>query len=202
VVRLAVWSDYLCPWCHLASARLARLREELGGELELEWRAYLLRPEPRLDRDLERFRTYTRSWRRPAAEADAPAFREWHGGQGPPSHSLPPHRVARAAARVSPEAFDALHGRLLRAYFEESRDITRRDTLEALWREAGLAPEAFAASDDPALEREILDEHRRAQELGVTGVPAVGPAEGDLFLVGAHPLELYRRWVARLRDAC
>ena len=81
-VRLEVFSDYLCPWCHLASHRLALLERELPGALELTWRSYLLRPQPEPGRDLLKFVRYTQSWLRPAAEPDAPRFRVWESGEG------------------------------------------------------------------------------------------------------------------------
>jgi predicted DsbA family dithiol-disulfide isomerase len=204
-LRLVVWSDYLCPWCYNASVRLTRLAEEFGDALEIKWRAYLLRPQPRPrgdgDEELLRFVRYTQSWLRPAAEPDSGRFRVWESGEGPPSHSVPAQLAARAARRVSGDAFRALHARLLRAYFEENRDISARSTLEALWSELGLPPAAFTAVDDPALLRETLAEHSAALEEGVTGVPAAKLAGQDALLVGALPLETYRRWIARNLDA-
>jgi predicted DsbA family dithiol-disulfide isomerase len=197
MVGFVVYSDYLCPWCYAASARLRRVRDEFAGDVTLEWRSYLLRPTPRPGRDLERFRTYTRSWQRPGAEPDSPEFREWQGQAGPPSHSLPPHVVAKAAARVSPEAFEVLHEGLLRAYFRDSRDITDPDTLQRLWAEAGLAEPELPKPDDPTLQRQVLSEHQEALDLGVTGVPAVRLQDNDAFIVGAQPLDVYRRWVTR-----
>jgi predicted DsbA family dithiol-disulfide isomerase len=203
-LRLVVWSDYLCPWCHLASSRVERLRAEFGAGVEIEYRAYLLRP-----RELgpgeraaghERFVAYTESWRRPAAEPDAPPFRTWAGEGGPPSHSIPAHLVAKAARRLGADAFAAMHGRLLRAYFEESRDISDRATQRALWEELALAPAAFADVDDPALLRETLAEHDAAIEFGATGVPAAMLAGQDAVLVGALPYESYRRWIERNLD--
>jgi predicted DsbA family dithiol-disulfide isomerase len=198
-LRLIVWSDYLCPWCYNASERLVRLEAELEGALELEWRAYLLRPRPRPagEAERERFVRYTESWRRPAAEPDAGAFRVWQGDEGPPSHSVPAHLAAKAARRLGHAAFGALHARLLRAYFAENRDVSSRATLEALWGEAGLPREAFAAIDDPELLREVLGEHDDALEQGVTGVPAAKLAGQDALLLGALPLETYRRWMTR-----
>jgi predicted DsbA family dithiol-disulfide isomerase len=198
-VRLVVHSDYLCPWCYVAAHRLERAAREEGG-VELVWRAFLLRPHP-APREREAFVRYTRSWQRPAAEPDAPVLRPWPevGDEGPPSHSLPPHLVARAAARQGPEAFAALHARLLRAYFEEARDITADTTLRALWAEAGLPADGFEASREPGLRQEVLAEHRRALDLGITGVPAVQPEGHDAFVLGAQPLATYRRWIARLR---
>jgi predicted DsbA family dithiol-disulfide isomerase len=182
--------------------RLQALERELGPALELEWRAFLLRPTARpaggdADEALRRFVRYTQSWLRPAAEPDAGSFRVWETSEGPPSHSVPAHVAAKAARELGPEAFRALHPRLLRAYFAENRDISAPAVLEAVWREAGLPPEAFARASDPDLAREVMAEHEEALELGVTGVPAAQLAGMDGALVGALPLETYRRWIRR-----
>ena len=197
-VRLTVYSDYLCPWCYLAEHRLERLRAEWGDRLQLEWRSFLLRPRPEPGRDLERFVRYSQSWLRPAAEPDAPIFRVWEGTEGPPTHSVPAHLAAKAAAALGPEAFAALHGRLLRAYFEQSRDISRVDTLRELWNEAALPEAGFAACLGPELLERTLTEHNEAVALGITGVPALRVAGTDAFVTGAQPLESYRRWIERL----
>jgi len=198
-VRLVVYSDYLCPWCFNASVRMERLEEELGTAVRVEWRSYLLRPNATRSRNLESFREYTRSWLRPAAEPDGGEFRVWQGDAGPPTHSVPAHCVAKAAARVSDEAFRRVHRRLLRAYFTQSRDISDRATLHELWGELGLPEEALAAADAPDVLAQVRAEHAEALELGITGVPAVRLGDGDVAIVGAHPVELYRRWVTRVR---
>ncbi len=196
VVHLVVWSDYLCPWCHLGSARVRRIEEEFGDAVRVEWRAFLLRPVPE-PRTLDRFRAYTQSWLRPAAEPDAPEFRVWASDEGPPTHSIPAQVVAKAAAALGAEAFRAMHDRLLRAYFVESHDITKRETLLELWREVGLAEAEFAASDEPATRATVLAEHQDALARGVTGVPSVMMIGNDVPTLGAMPFETYRRWIAR-----
>ena len=198
-LSLEVFSDYLCPWCHLAAHRLSVVERENAGALKLRWRSYLLRPRPEEGRDLLKFVRYTQGWLRPAAEPDAPRFRVWESGEGPPSHSIPPHLVARAARKLGDAAGRAMHERILRAYFEESRDVSREPVLRELWADAGLSAETFDASADPALLRETIDDHNAAVELGMTGVPAVRLAGSDAFVMGAQPLEVYRRWVAKLR---
>jgi predicted DsbA family dithiol-disulfide isomerase len=199
-VTFVVWSDYLCPWCYNAAVRLARACDELEGRVRLEWRSYLLRPRPERSRDLERFRVYTQSWLRPAAESDGGTFRTWQGDAGPPSHSVPPHLVAKAAARLGAASFERMHERLLHAYFAENRDVTDPGTLRALWGEAGLPPDAFAASEDPALLSAVLGEHDQAVDLGITGVPTVVLQGNDALVMGAQPLEVYRRWFRRAAD--
>ena len=176
------------------------MEEEFGDSLEIEWRSFLLRPRPAEKRDLEKFARYTESWLRPAAEPDAPSFRVWESGDGPPSHSVPPHLVAKAAASLGAESFRGIHDRLMRAYFGENRDITATATLRAIWKEAGLPESEFERSEAPALLEETLGQHREAVALGVTGVPASGVAGSDVYIVGAHSAELYRHWIRRLQS--
>jgi predicted DsbA family dithiol-disulfide isomerase len=192
-----VWSDYLCPWCKVAATRLAALEREFGSELRLNWKSFLLRPRPEPGRDLEKFRRYTESWRRAAAEEPAARFQVWASDEGPPTHSIPAHLVAKAASALGPDAFERIHAALLRAYFEQSRDISRPETLASLWREAGLPAAGLARAEDPELLRSVLAEHDQAVELGVGGVPAVRLAGGDVAITGAQPTEAYRRWIQK-----
>lgn len=179
--------------------RLRRLEEELAGRIRLDWRSFLLRPRPGgIPTELAKFRDYTKSWERPAADEDAGTFRVWATEQGPPSHSIPPHLVAKAAATLGDEAFHAVHERLLHAYFAENRDITRPETLLAIWRECGLPDDAFARSADRDLLERVVGEHNEAVERGVHGVPAVRIEGNDVPVVGAQPLAVYRRWFEKV----
>jgi predicted DsbA family dithiol-disulfide isomerase len=137
---------------------------------------------------------------RPAGDADAASFRVWQTDAGPPSHSIPPHLVAKAAATIGKGAFHAMHERLMHAYFAENRDITDDDTLFALWGEADLPAEAFSRREDPACLRAVVAEHNEAIECGVNGVPAARIEGNDVPFVGAHPIEVYRQWVQRTLD--
>jgi predicted DsbA family dithiol-disulfide isomerase len=200
-VRFVVYSDYLCPWCYNASVRLRALEDEYAGRVVLDWRSYLLRPNPRSDTDpasaLEKFRRYTESWRRPAAEPDSGEFTVWSSDAGPPSHSVPAHRVAKAARALGPDAFRAVHDRLLRAYFSENQDISDVRVQRALWAELGLPDPGFdLVGRDETLDQ-VLADHREALAHGATGVPAVRLVDNPAIIVGAHPIELYRRWIER-----
>jgi predicted DsbA family dithiol-disulfide isomerase len=196
--RLVVWSDYLCPWCRLGAARIARLEAEFGDALVVEWRSFLLRPVPDPSLTLERFRAYTRSWAKVAAQPDAPAFREWAGDAGPPTHSVPPHVLAKTAAALGDEAFRVVHQRLLDAYFADSRDITDPEVLASVWVEAGLPRAALARAADPAVVAAVDADHAEALARGVTGVPtAMLASANDVAVPGALPYETYRRWIRR-----
>ena len=171
-VHLVVWSDYLCSWCYLGTARLARLEEEFGDALRIEWRAFLLRPTPQESRTLERFRAYTQSWLRPAAEPDAPSFRPSASDAGAlAQHPRTPRRQGRRDPRTRRVRGDAPTplACLLRGKSRRDRPRHAADALVGF----GLAEDGFAVVDAPATRAAVLAEHRDALEQGVTGVPAV-----------------------------
>jgi predicted DsbA family dithiol-disulfide isomerase len=188
-----------------ADVRLRRLEDEYQGRVELEFKSFLLRPQPRPEPEnpqhaagaLEKFRAYTKSWERIAAEPDAGELRVWQTDEGPPSHSIPAHLAAKAAARLGRDPFRRFHERLLRAYFVDNRDISRDWVLRELWDELGLDAQAFEAREDPALLEAVLSDHNEAIHLGATGVPAVRLDGNEAVIVGAQPAELYRRWIDR-----
>ena len=90
-----------------------------------------------------------------------------------------------------------MHDRILRAYFTESRNITARETLAALWRECGLPEAALERAFTPETQAAVYAEHQDALDRGVTGVPAVMMVGNDVPMLGAMPYETYRRWIAR-----
>ena len=200
-LAVTLWSDFLCPWCWNASLRLQEIQGEFGDAVRVTWKSYLLRPEPRPGRDLEKFRAYTRSWERPAADEPRAAFRTWQGDAGPPSHSVPAHVAAKAAGSHGAEAERAFRERLFLAYFSESRDVSDAATLRALWSEAGLPPGGFERTADSTLEARVRAEHAEALSLEANGVPAVRVGESEFVLVGAQPIETYRRWLRRSLEA-
>jgi predicted DsbA family dithiol-disulfide isomerase len=173
------------------------VEREFGGDVELDWRSFLLRPRPEPGRSLEKFRAYTEGWQRAAAQEDAGSFRVWASDEGPPSHSVPPHLVAKAAARLGRDAFERVHERLLTAYFHDSRDITTSENLRSIWTDAGLPEERLADAQDPELLRRVTCEHNEAIELGASGVPAFRLDGVDAVITGAQPTELFRRWLRR-----
>lgn len=135
---------------------------------------------------------------RPAAEEDAGSFRVWETENGPPSHSVPPHLLVKAAKRCGGEAkARAVSERLFEAYFAENLDITETETMKTIWQECGLDPADYAHTADEDLLQEVLEEHREALKVGVNGVPAIMLVGTDVAITGAHPRTLYRRWIDR-----
>lgn len=137
------------------------------------------------------------TWSRAGAEPDSGNFQTWSSSDPPPTHSIPAHQVAKAAARVSHAAFLRMHRRLMEAYFTENRDISSFERLRELWGELSLPAAAFELAESADVKSEIFRDFEEAREFGATGAPAIRRIDNDAAIVGAHPEELYRRWIER-----
>lgn len=128
-------------------------------------------------------------------------FRVWATDEGPPTHSVPAHLIAKAAAEMGEAAFEKIHDRLLSAYFTDNRDISDLNVLKELWDEIGLPSEGFENHNNPELLGAVAAEHNESLKHGVTGVPAVMIEGLPGALVGAQEEAVYRRIVqSRLRE--
>jgi predicted DsbA family dithiol-disulfide isomerase len=201
-VRLQVWSDYVCPFCYLEVPILDRLQSEYGDRLTIDWKAFELRPEPvsTLDPDGEYLHAV---WRRsvyPMAEERGLVLRL------PPVQ--PRSRRAHEAAALAHEhgAFDRMHPALLRAFFEEGRDIGEVDVLTAIAAEVGLDGAALRrALHEGRYTDQVAGDRALAERLGIGGVPAIvalAPGEtvesdGVEGVSGAHPDAVIRTLVER-----
>ena len=91
-----------------------------------------------------------------------------------------------------------VHDRLMRAYWEEGRDIGDGSELLALALEAGLdEQEAAQVITGDAYQDRVLDSTARAQSLGITGIPAF-LLDGRALVLGAHPRRVFEQALAQL----
>jgi predicted DsbA family dithiol-disulfide isomerase len=110
---------------------------------------------------------------------------------------------SRAALRLAELAreqgrFDALHSRLMDAYWSEARDIGDHDVLRSLADEAGVDGADELLRGDRYLDR-VLGSTREAQSIGISGIPAF-LLGGRLLVLGAHPRETFERAFQQLQN--
>lgn len=172
--------------------RLHRLRDELGDRLQIEWRAFPLRPEP--DPSVTYRRTFREAaWRR-ANEmvGDDASFTPWERDDFP-NWSLPALEAAKCVARQGENAFERLHLRLYRAFFTEGRNIADRDEVVEVVRESGADLARFLEDYRRGDARgEVMADYERAVvEHGVRAIPAI--VVGRHRLTGLQELVAYRK---------
>ena len=189
-VRVTIFSDYVCPFCYLEEPDLARVWERYGERVEVDWRAYELRPDPipTLDPDGEYL------------------HRVWNASVYPMASSLgmklrlppvqPRSRRALEAAEFAREwgAYDEMHHALFRAFFEEGRDIGETEVLLDVGSSVGLdRASLLEALEEGLYTDKVVADEDLARALGVDSVPTMfvapedAPLESAEVITGAQP---------------
>lgn len=189
-VRITVFSDYVCPFCYLEEPDLARIQEEYGDKVEVDWRAYELRPDPvpTLDPDGEYL------------------HRVWNASVYPMARSLgmtlrlppvqPRSRKALEAAEFARDngRYDTMHTALFKAFFEEGWDLADTEVLLNVAASVGLEREELrTALEEGRYTEKVLADEKLAARLGVRSVPTmlVAPTDAPLetaeAITGAQP---------------
>jgi len=124
-------------------------------------------------------------------EADGIRWQMWHRDDYP-HWSLPALEAAKCAALQGEAAFEDMHFRLFRGFFEQGVNIANRDELLVLARLAPLDYERFVADfTSETTRRTILDEYEEAlNRYAVHAIPTVVFNDSER-VVGAVPLEEY-----------
>lgn len=198
-IRVDVWSDLVCPWCHIGLHRLRRLAKEQGVALDLVHHAYQLDPArttsaPTRDALAQRYGRNVEAMLRNAEQAGQAEGLRLRLGDSIACNTRDGHRVAALA--LSQGKQDAVAERLMRGHFEESEDLGEPTVLARLAGEAGLDPPAVEAMlGTDAFAEEVLADLDQARAMGVQGVPFFVFA-GQFAFSGAQPdavfLEAFR----------
>jgi predicted DsbA family dithiol-disulfide isomerase len=195
-MRVDIWSDVVCPWCYVGTARFTKALAGFGGseDVEVVYRSFELDPSWPAGQTMPILDTLASKYRLSAAEAEAAEGRvaglARDEGLGFRSDRLlgntfDIHRVLHLgrAQGFQHLLLDAIY----RAYFAEAAPVFEADTLAAVAATAGLDPDDVQqtlAGDDFA--GEVRGDERQARELGITGVPFF-LFDGRLGVSGAQP---------------
>jgi predicted DsbA family dithiol-disulfide isomerase len=109
-------------------------------------------------------------------------------------------RPALQAAEFAREKgrFDAMHDELMKAYWDEGRDVSDMAVLREVAARAGVDVTGMEAAVKEDRFGDYLDARRQeAEELGITGIPAHVIADKYLVM-GAQPYDLFERVMAKV----
>jgi predicted DsbA family dithiol-disulfide isomerase len=201
VVRVDIYSDTVCPWCYLGKRRFElALAARPEYEPRVTWRPFELNPEIPLE-GLD----YSTYWAAKMAaqpgmaeanadlarlgEASAVQFRFDLIRRVPNTRRS--HLLIAHAARCGLQ--EQVLDRIMRAYFEEGRDIGDPDELVRLGGEAGLVEaEARHALILRRGQDGVVAAQRHAAVLGITGVPTY-VFDGQYTISGAQEVAIFAR---------
>lgn len=171
MTSITIYADYVCPYCMLAEQVVA---EAIGQrDISIQWRAFELRPAPvpTLRPEDVYLPIIWRTSVYPTAERLGVPI-------ALPSISPQPRsdKAFELLAMAQDQGLDHPYSmRVLRAFFQEDRDIGDHDVLVELAADAGLDPnQARQALDSSA----YVERHRQAlrharEDMAITAVPTI-----------------------------
>jgi len=214
-VAVDIWSDVMCPWCAIGYTQFAKAVREVSSDLSVEvrWMPFELNPDvPPEGKDQQKHlaEVYQRSPEEVAAmraQMQATAERAgfpmaWDGeGEEPAAmmwNTFEAHKLLRwALAEQGPEAQTRLKLALLKAHFQQRRNVSDREVLFGIAEAEGFdrarASEALA---DEALAIAVRTEEERGRRAGINSVPSF-VVNGQYLIQGAREPEDYAQMLRR-----
>ncbi len=199
-MRIDVWSDILCPFCHVGRRHLelALKQFEHADEIGVVWHSFMLdanaptedpRPMPQLIS--EKYGTSVQDaaaqHERMATDAAAVGL-DFQWEKVVAGNSFDAHRLIHFARAQGREA--EVTERVMRAWYTEGASIGDHETLVALAVEAGLAEAAvrsLLSGDDHGID--VRTDVALATQIGITAVPTF-VLDQKYSVSGAQPVEV------------
>jgi predicted DsbA family dithiol-disulfide isomerase len=187
-VKVEIWSDVVCPWCHIGKRRFeaALARFPHRDAVEVEWKAFELdpgapsaaagdpvSPTEYAERLARKYGTSVAGAQQMTDHMTQQAAAEgldFRFDRAVRANTFDAHQVIHLAAERGVQ--DAVKERLLTAYFSEGEAVGDRETLVRLAGQAGLdADEVRAVLEDQRYAGAVRGEEAEAATLGISGVP-------------------------------
>ena len=182
-----VYFDYACPYAWAAQLWLDDVKDELGDQINVNWRIFPLEQ----------------------ANAPDPDFRIWEQPNDGTSSTLRSFQGYHAAKQQGDEAFKKFHAALFRMRHEKGRNLGGQQVLEAAAEDAGLDMEKFRndLESDEVFKQIEEDFTYSREELAVFGTPTIvfENNEGAYLKLNykdmpSDPVDFFHEFVATVRD--
>jgi predicted DsbA family dithiol-disulfide isomerase len=194
-LQVDVIADLVCPWCYLGKRRLDDALLAVHGPSIVTWYPFRINSSGEAMGFEEYLGTPFGAGKdlRPALEELTAAGRaeginfRFDRVSGMPS-TVDAHRILKLAETEGVFVPDVAES-LFRAFFEEGRDISERDTLTDLGGQSGLSRQSIERTlDDEASRQVVLSQEAQVRKSGITGVPNF-LINKRLFVIGAQSTE-------------
>ncbi|MGL5818975.1 MAG: DsbA family oxidoreductase [Phycicoccus sp.] len=199
-MRIDVWSDIVCPFCHVGRRHLDLALEQFehAAEVGVVWHSFQLDPNaPAVDRRpmvevvAAKYGTspeaMTDQMRRMAGDAAAVGL-DFRWEQLVGGNTYDAHRLLHHARSVGRER--DVTDRVMRAWYTEGAAVGDHDTLVQLGADAGLDPDdvrAVLAGDDFGID--VRTDLALASQIGITAVPMF-VVDQRYGISGAQPVDV------------
>jgi predicted DsbA family dithiol-disulfide isomerase len=197
MLQVDIIADLICPWCYLGKRRLDDALLAVHGPSIVSWYPFQLNPA--MPESGMGFSEYLAA-RFGDPEALQPALAHLAAAGAAEGirfrfdrithipNTLNAHRVMKLAEREGVNA-SGLAENILRGFFEDGLDISKRDVLLDIGDRSGLSSTSISRTlDDDASRQTVLSQEAQVRRGGVTGVPDF-LINKRLFVIGAQSTE-------------
>jgi predicted DsbA family dithiol-disulfide isomerase len=205
-----IWSDVVCPFCYLGSRQLSLAIEtfEHRDDVVVNHHAFELDPHTPRDLATSLAQLVADKYAMPVERAESLHQRlesqahelgmTWSMTTARPTNTFDAHRLIALATTQG--LGDEMSERLFAAYFSEGLLISDHECLSELAGDVGVTDASSLWATD-AFSMDVRADESAAQELGVTGVPAI-LIDNKFMVLGAQGVDkiadvLRRAWERR-----
>lgn len=205
-MKVEIWSDVVCPWCHVGKRRFeaALDRFDHRDQLEVQWKSFELDPgarsqgpdgsgsedgdyADRLARKYGTSRDGAQQMIDSMTQAAAAVGLDFRFDKAVRANTFAAHQVIHLAGERGVQ--DAVKERLLLAYFTEGEPVGDPDALARLGAQAGLdTDEVRLALDEQRYAAAVREDEAEASRLGISAVPFF-VVDRKYGIAGAQPPE-------------
>lgn len=187
-MKVEIWSDVVCPWCHVGKRRFEAALDRFADrdQVEVQWKSFELDPGARsydpsndadegdyADRLARKYGTSRAGAQRMLDTMTAAAAAErldFHFEKAVKANTFDAHQVIHLAGERGLQ--NAVKERFLSAYFSEGQAVGDRSVLARLGAEVGLdAEEVHQALDEQRFAAAVRDDEAEASRLRISAVP-------------------------------
>lgn len=181
-LRVDIWSDIACPWCHIGKRRFETALRDFAHreQVEVVWHSFELDPSAPAHNSLGMAEALARKYGRSVPEAQgmmahmtgvaAQEGLEYHFERTRLTNTFLAHQLLHLAAQHGRQ--DAMKERLLLAYLSQGEPLAELDTLVRLATEVGLdGQDVRLALEAGSYASAVRQDEAQAQALGISGVP-------------------------------
>jgi predicted DsbA family dithiol-disulfide isomerase len=185
---LEVFTDFVCPWCYLATPRVEKLKRNFS--VDVRWSYFPLHPDTPAEGMLLKDLFAGRNFDIEAAHARLKTLMDAEGL----TFNARTHTYNSRLAQELAKGFDsdALRDALYKAYFEDARNIGDIEVLVEVAQACGIpADAARRALVERTFKAAVDADWAKARAYGITGVPSF--VAGNQKVAGAQPYEILAR---------
>lgn len=204
------WSDFSCPFCYIAEARLIRAAEEMGirDQCRLDFRSFRLNPAAKKVPSHPIFDSYAKRFGHDMATMQIQRIEsmaageglEFHYGTALNSNTLDAHRLAKFIYSRDRKKGDEFVHRMYVAFFTDNLVLANHDLLKSVAVDIGMdVGDVDRILEGKEFGKEVEADEYEAHRYGVSAVPFF-LVNGKYGIHGAVDISEFKRILSKALD--